>query len=103
MDFCAAESASKYEEKLVRLGDWTIFSCGLQKPKEQYFCYLYHPNGNLVYKGEYCYSYSIGVVGLNEIGKWRCIVGIEEAMEGVEFVVELKQIGKRSTFVFVPN
>lgn len=86
----------KNREKEVHLGDSVNIICGKETDtsfnSDQKFCHLYNPQEMLVSHDHMC-DYNLAIVTKQDLGIWKCVVGFDYIMEGLEFTTVLKEKG----------
>ncbi|GJQ79477.1 hypothetical protein Trydic_g16330 [Trypoxylus dichotomus] len=76
----------------VTVGLSTTIECGRPITQSQDFCQIYNPNGELVFEGERCNLF-IPMVTMLDLGTWRCMSGLLQSMDTLEYTIEVVSTG----------
>ncbi|KAK9728558.1 hypothetical protein QE152_g17916 [Popillia japonica] len=72
----------------VTVGLSTTIECGRPITQSQDFCQIYSPSGEFIFEGPRCNFY-LDMVTMSHLGTWRCVSGLLQSMDTLEYTVDL--------------
>lgn len=76
----------------VTVGLSTTIECGRPITQSQDFCQIYSPSGEFIFEGPRCNFY-LDMVTMSHLGTWRCVSGLLQSMDTLEYTVDLISAG----------